>query len=146
MTIRLRNVSNLEQGSPLFSPFHGRLLQDFPYPRCGAKRACGHERRSRMFPCLPFLTCRLLLTWQSHGGSCSRPTWHLVLKTGVRRARFRVAWDHQTLKIIYKFFVDKKRLFQLSRISFRVPRYPSCKKKALRSFCYIHQRCNVAPV
>ena len=111
MAIRLPNVPNrdhpltlLDQGCALFPPFRLRPPQDCRYPPCGAKRACGHERRGRTFPCLLFLICHLLLTCKSHEGSRSHPTWHLVLKTGVQRARFRVVWGNRTLRITFEGF------------------------------------------
>jgi len=143
MAIRLPNVFDLnyplillDRGCAPFPPFRCRPPQDCPYPPCGAKRACGHERRSRMFPSPLFLICRLLLTCQSHEGSCSHPTWHLVPKTGVQRARFRVVWGNRTLRITSEFFWQWRRMslslgtyFQLTR------RYP-CRIKCITFICY----------
>ena len=104
-------ITRLDQGFPLLPPFHRRTLQDYPYPPCGAKKACGHERRGRTFPCLHFLPCQLLFTCKEcHEGSCSRPSSQLVLKTGVRRARFRVVLVNQIMRIISDFlYLEKKK-------------------------------------
>ena len=83
-----------------------------------------------MFPCLLFLICRLLPTCQSHEGSCSHPTWHLVRTTGVQRARFRVVWGSRTLRITSDFFGGGEECSSGWEPTFScpesvVPRYPS---------------------
>jgi hypothetical protein len=160
MAIQLRVVSDcghqitrLGQGFPLL-PFHRRLRQDYPYPPCGAKKACGHERRGRTFPCPHFLPCRLLCTFKvCHKGSCSRPSSQLVLKTGVRRARFRVVSVNQIMRITSDFLkicwrIRKDGNFLLSRPlpkSVWLARYLDVY--TLRSFVIV-KRChvNIAPM
>ncbi|KAI0302965.1 hypothetical protein BC826DRAFT_322964 [Russula brevipes] len=88
---------------PIPHPQQERGLIDSPCPRCGAKRACGHERRSRMFPFL------LLRTWLSRGGSGSH-RWDLTRSIDSLRSLSRVVWDSRTLmKIFDRIFCALER-------------------------------------